>query len=240
MSTLAADAKKRFCWDVAGPLSSAVDASRERYGLDEDFDRRVVSYWMSGFAKAQIAALWKLLRSVYGSQADIAEALARKSPSSISHHIRSNTLTAEQLLVAYSRHPDELHEILTSGEAYEEAVVEGYIEAMFNIRNRDLSVGQHSRTENRLTREKFECLREALCGREWPAAVRQQDAGVSQAVAMKILKQIHEELDGPHEVNTMLDLVHLTKEWAGPFWLCVDSLAHHEMPGSLGGSGSLG
>jgi len=79
MSELARDAGRRFRL-ILDRLRSAVQELREECDLDEDFDLRVIRYWLDGLAKARNAELYKLLAEKYGPRREIADFLGLKDP----------------------------------------------------------------------------------------------------------------------------------------------------------------
>jgi hypothetical protein len=208
-------------------MREKIQELRESYGLDENFDRRVVRRWMEGFAAAYTCSIHGLLQSSYGTQSNRAEVLALDRTTLTKK--KNRALTADQVLWVFYLHPQDVLRILSCPATRENAVVAGYIKAMSWIQKKEINAS-NDREHETLTREKYECLYEVFCGSDWSAAVKKRDRRIIASVAERVLRQIHEEVDCEPELFTVEDVLRLIDEWFDAFWLCVVAIVEYVLP----------
>ena len=184
-------------------------------------------YWLDGYGGSYVTAIQESLEMLYPLQAERAELFGLQDPSGISHNWRTGTLTLRQFFQFFFVHRTLALEILGSDPLEERSIVAGYREAISRIRQKELKDPTYRRA---LTEEEYECLCEVLCDEAWSSSVQRQDEAALKQAAEKILKRIHEEVEGPHELKTVRDIERLVEAWHDSFWLCVVTSMDHDLP----------
>lgn len=192
----------------------------------DEFTRNVKLNFMIGIHRAFADSAFRELDKLFKTDADIAEALAFKSRTSISK-MRKNRRIDGPLLTYI------MNEFDVKPPAREFCNSVGYQHASQYVYDRFARL-QRQESFLKLSLEELECLRLAMASHPWRMAQCKRDRKQLEAVGKEILNRVHAIIEKPLEIEWQVRSLALLEQtiadWMEPFLISVWILREEAQP----------